>query len=478
MKYTALLIAALLVSSAMCEGHWGYTEEDDVVVLSKDNFDEFVNKHKFALVEFYAPWCGHCKKLAPEYSKAAQKLKNADPSIPLVKIDATKEAELGTRFEVSGYPSLKFFINGNPIEYTGGRTTDEIVDWVEKKTGPASKALETAAALESFKTDNKVGVVFFGEANAAFQTFQSTAAGIDKMAFAHSHSAELVAEYGNRVVLFKQFDEGRNDLEGEFDSASMTTFIENHRYEIVMTFEGDVAIERIFGKEAAAVFLFTETEGPHVQIFQQAAKQNQNRIVWSQSTVTSGLGQRLAEYVGVSADQAPCVRLVNPSNGDLAKFTYEGDITVDGLSKFVSDFEGGALSRNFKSQDIPLTNDEPVKVLVGKNFNEIVMESDADVMVEFYAPWCGHCKTLAPKYDAMAAKLKSNSNIVIAKMDATENEVEGVSIKGFPTIKFYKKGNKQSPMDFDGDRTEEGMMKFLKENTSHAWVDEAVETDL
>lgn len=63
-------------------------------------------------------------------------------------------------------------------------------------------------------------------------------------------------------------------------------------------------------------------------------------------------------------------------------------------------------------------------------------------------------------------------------MDSTENEVEGVSIKGFPTIKFYKKGNKQSPMDFDGDRTEEGMMKFLKENTSHAWVDEAVETDL
>lgn len=301
---------------------------------------------------------------------------------------------------------------------------------------------------------------------------------MDKVAFAHSHNADMVAEYGNRVVLFKQFDEGRNDLEGEFDSASMTKFIDDHRYEIVMSFEGDIAIERIFGKEAAAIFLFSETEGPHTEVFHQAAKQNGGRIVWSSSTVTSGLGQRLAEYVGVSAEQAPCVRLVNPSNGDLAKFIYEGDITVDGLSKFVSDFEGGALSRNYKSQDVPATNDEPVKVVVGKNFEQLVMDNDADVMVEYYAPWCGHCKSLAPKYEAMAAKLLHNNKIVIAKMDATENEVPGVNIKGFPTIKFYKNGSKNAPMDFDGDRTEEGMIKFLKENASHPWVDEPVETDL
>ena len=60
---------------------------------------------------------------------------------------------------------------------------------------------------------------------------------------------------------------------------------------------------------------------------------------------------------------------------------------------------------------------------------------------------------------------------------STENEVEGIAIKGFPTLKFFKKGQKESPMDFDGDRTEEGIIKFLKENVSFPWTDSA-EADL
>jgi len=55
-----------------------------------------------------------------------------------------------------------------------------------------------------------------------------------------------------------------------------------------------------------------------------------------------------------------------------------------------------------KSEEIPAHNDEPVKVLVGKNFEEIVYDETKDVLVEFYAPWCGHCKSLAPKYDELA----------------------------------------------------------------------------
>ena len=101
-----------------------------------------------------------------------------------------------------------------------------------------------------------------------------------------------------------------------------------------------------------------------------------------------------------------------------------------------------------------------------KNFNEIVIDNDNDVLVEFYAPWCGHCKKLAPIWDELGAYYKEVSGITIAKMDSTANEVDGVDIKGYPTLKFYPKGGKSSPIDYDGGRELDGFKSWLKEKSA------------
>lgn len=78
------------------------------------------------MIKFFAPWCGHCKKLAPEFAKAATSLKATHPDIKLASMDCTVETETCKKMGVSGYPTVKFFMNGSPIDFTGDRTAEGI----------------------------------------------------------------------------------------------------------------------------------------------------------------------------------------------------------------------------------------------------------------------------------------------------------------------------------------------------------------
>lgn len=116
-----------------------------------------------------APWCGHCKALAPEYAKAAQHLEEQKSEIKLAKVDATVESELAEEYQVRGYPTLKFFRNGAPVDYSGGRQSDDIISWVTKKTGPPAKELNTVEEAEQFLKDDKVSRTIFNQ--LVFQFF-------------------------------------------------------------------------------------------------------------------------------------------------------------------------------------------------------------------------------------------------------------------------------------------------------------------
>lgn len=114
----------------------GSTNEKDVIVLTDDNFDELVyNNKKMWLIEFYAPWCGHCQKLQPEWNQAATQLKG---SVALAKVDATVQNRLASRFNVKGYPTIKIFppINKSDStaeDYEGPREAVGIVSFALNK---------------------------------------------------------------------------------------------------------------------------------------------------------------------------------------------------------------------------------------------------------------------------------------------------------------------------------------------------------
>ncbi|CAL8074911.1 unnamed protein product [Orchesella dallaii] len=121
------------VESVDIEGNYDFTEEDDVLILTSVNFKHAVYKREYILVEFYAPWCGHCKQLIPEYSEAARQLK-AD-NLTLAKVDATKEATLAKEYMIQAFPTIILFHNGEKAEeYQGERNADGIVRYMKTRT--------------------------------------------------------------------------------------------------------------------------------------------------------------------------------------------------------------------------------------------------------------------------------------------------------------------------------------------------------
>ena len=101
-------------------------------------------------------------------------------------------------------------------------------------------------------------------------------------------------------------------------------------------------------------------------------------------------------------------------------------------------------------------------------WDKIVLDTSKDVFVEFFAPWCGHCKNLAPQYEELGIQLEVNDKIVITKCDVTKNDVP-YDIKGYPTLVFYGAKTKDVPVEYVGERNLEAMLKFLQEQTSFPW---------
>jgi protein disulfide-isomerase A6 len=132
----------------------------NVVDLTNDNFDKFVDGSKAAFVEFYAPWCGHCKRLAPAYEEVGKAFANS-PDVLIAKVDADADRALGGRFGVQGFPTLKFFPKGSttPEDYNGGRTAEDIIGFINEKSGARGHLKKEASNVVDLTPSNFDSVV-------------------------------------------------------------------------------------------------------------------------------------------------------------------------------------------------------------------------------------------------------------------------------------------------------------------------------
>merc|ERR1739838_964656 len=211
-------------------------------------------------------------------------------------------------------------------------------------------------------------------------------------------------------------------------------------------------------------FITVEDAQKQVEPLKPVAIEYKDKITFVYINVQEKSNEQVMKFFGIDNKMVPMYTLFEMESS--AKYMSEKNTVAEteAVATMVKKYFAKELEKNLKSENIPDGWDkEPVKVLVGKNFNDVAMDKSKDVFVEFYAPWCGHCKSLAPIWDKLGDEFASDDSVVIAKMDSTANEIEAFEIQGFPTLKFFPSGS-DKVMDYNGDRTMEAMAELVESN--------------
>lgn len=468
-KTHVVVIAAILFATCLVSGADSNApaEDDDVLVLGAANFNEIIQANKRVLVEFYAPWCGHCKSLEPEWNRAATTLKEEGLTTVLAKVDTTVEAEIAKDQEVKGLPTIKYFVDGESTPYEGGRTHDAIVKWVRAKELPLVEEIPADGGLEKFLEgvgDNQYAMV-------AKVAKKSTRAKTYLKAVDEKLSPLVEDSVGSiATVKFGVIYQPKGT-----DKANSTLAMFRPGFE-----EPDAKVHRFDGKWVASQIVQFAQAALYPTVRADPENKLDSSLYSTESLQAMGKEGLVAVAVPARGDEAKDAELKKKVVEDTAsvaaqepkwaftlafrgseaaedkkysiavsqgekKYGHKVDkepASAKAIQDFLSSVKAGKAKRLHKSAAAPAepVDADGVTVLVGSTFEEVAMDPEKDVFVEFYAPWCEHCKKLAPVWSSLAKRAKGQGwakrGVVIAKMDGSENSCDE-EIAGYPALVFY-----------------------------------------
>merc|ERR1719412_434884 len=325
--------------------------------------------------------------------------------------------------------------------------------------------LESAEAVDEFKKKGSVVLVgfFAAEGDEAKALNDVAEANRESVVVGQVTSADVKVEgteFG-QLYMFRDFEEPVVAYSGAVTVEGITEFLNAERFPLIDAI-GPENYKDYVDRGLPLVWISLNVDDDEekdsvIAALKPYAEANKGKL--SFTWVDAAKYAQHVQNLGIT--ETPGILIAGDNN---KKFLFDGKVSsADDLKAFFEGYAAGTLEAHMKSEPVPESNDDPVYVLVGSEF-ENVIGKEQDVFVEFYAPWCGHCKRLAPEYENVGKAFADVDSVIIAKVDATENDTPE-DIKGFPTLIFYPKGTTKG-VKYSGDRKQEAIVEWIKENAS------------
>lgn len=479
MKKSLIVLAA----GALC----GHAEEAEVVKkkdvdvfkdtaivqLTEDTFDSTLSGDVPVMVDFYAPWCGHCKSLAPEYAEAAEAILALGGKAILASVNCDDFPDICAAHAVTSFPKVKFFIDPTSqsaaVQYNGLHRAGAITTWVSKHFEQAwvSLAPDAAddaaadAALTAFIAAKPFSLVgYFKEpTGAAFDAYtqwtEALSLGKDDALYHYAVAAPR-SEQPDTVVLYTNFEERRVVYTGPLTRAALDRWLSWEDLPLVgeLTPEN---FEAYSDKGVPLVTVFDTAAGALSQDLQALARASKGKFVFGRVDPVQWAAH--AQRFGLTSFPA----VVISSLAEQRHFPLEGrGLQASVVAQHLRAFTAGTLQPLRRSEPEPTEHGAPF-VIVGSTFDRVVGATlDArTVLVSFDAPWCKECRQLRVALPKVAALYAEQDDLLVATFDVSKNDAPFAVPMPLPTLMLFRGGLPEG-LVYHGDQSQEALKFFIK----------------
>ncbi|XP_031419280.1 protein disulfide-isomerase [Clupea harengus] len=463
-------------------------EDNGLLRLNKGNFDQALKLYQPLLVQFYAPLSGESMGSIMEFSRAAAQLKDAHAAITLAAVDMSKEKALAAELNVTVIPSIRLYLSAdrhNPIICPALRDAEAILTWLKRREGPSADVIKALSQLKDFSKSHDLAVLglFRDLEQGAVQVFFSVAAEVPDLPFAVTHSSEVFTHYSihtdSVLILRKDNLDSKLEMSSDITKDDLTDFIRIYEFDLVTEYNGKTGPQILNSVLKNHLVLFinkTEEISTHTLTeFHKTATLFRGQVLCVLIDMEEPRNGRVIEFFRVRFEDAPLVRMVNMTDGQQYQL-HTHTVDTHTLTHFTREYLQGNAKPRLQSEPIPADWDQqPVKELVGQNFEAVVFNEKNNVLVLFYAPWSEESRALFPLWEEIAHRFRNHDNMVIARIDTTANDVNIRMTERPPSIKIFPAVYAQRVISYTGDPTADALVEFVQQEVKRAKKDKAKE---